>query len=133
MLSQQGLHGLVQSDRPFTVRSARIGPTSDRAFIADWSNLTVISQQGLHGMVQSDGVFFTDSGVPRTQKTKVNPPPLLFWSPEILLSKPGVGQNIAWHAAPADKTSTYLVSSFPIHSSSSLFSKSINSGMRFKP
>ena len=32
-----------------------------------------------------------------------------------LLYKPGVGQNIALHAAPADRTFTYLVCAFPIH------------------
>ena len=34
------------------------------------------------------------------------------------LSQPGVGQNIAFHVAPADRTSTYLVSTFPVHSTS---------------
>ena len=31
---------------------------------------------------------------------------------------PGVDQNIALRAAPADRTSTYLVSAFSIHASS---------------
>ena len=32
------------------------------------------------------------------------------------VSKPGTGQNIAGHAARADRTSTHLVSACPIHS-----------------
>ena len=36
----------------------------------------------------------------------------------LLLSKPGVSQNIALHAAPADRASTYFVSSFLIQSAS---------------
>ena len=35
------------------------------------------------------------------------------------LDKPGVGQNIALHAAPVDRASNYLVSAYPIHSTSS--------------
>ena len=38
---------------------------------------------------------------------------------KVIFSKPGVGQNIALHAVPADRISTYLVSAFPIHLSSS--------------
>ena len=36
------------------------------------------------------------------------------------LSKPGVGQNIALHDAPADRTSTCFVSAFQIHLTSFL-------------
>ena len=45
--------------------------------------------------------------------------PLVSGSPG--LSKvpvPGVSQDIALHAAPADRTSAYLVSAFPVHSNS---------------
>ena len=43
------------------------------------------------------------------------------------LSKPVVGLNIASHAVPAYRASTYLVSVFPAHSTS--FSPIVNSGM----
>ena len=47
------------------------------------------------------------------------------------LSKPGVCQNIALHAVPADRTSTYLVSAFVVHSTSFYYQTSliINSKM----
>ena len=40
-----------------------------------------------------------------------------------LFPKPGVGLDIALHAAPADRTSTALLSAFPIHSTSFLLPK----------
>ena len=40
------------------------------------------------------------------------------------LSKPGVHQNIALHAAPANLTSTYILSVFPIHSTDFFFTHS---------
>ena len=36
------------------------------------------------------------------------------------LSMPGVGRDIAWHAAPADRAFSCLVSALPIHSTSFL-------------
>ena len=35
-----------------------------------------------------------------------------------VLSKPVVGRNIGLHAVPADRASTYIVSTFPAHSTS---------------
>ena len=34
-----------------------------------------------------------------------------------LSCKPGVGQNIALHASPTARTSAFLISVFPVHSS----------------
>ena len=49
-----------------------------------------------------------------------------------LLSKPGVGQNIALHALPVDRTFTYLVSAFLFHRIYFIFPQTspiLNSGM----
>ena len=61
-------------------------------------------------------LLLSRGGVPRTQKLKS---PLVGAQgyKRFTLSKP-VGQHIDLHAAPADSASTYLVSAFPIHSTS---------------
>ena len=55
------------------------------------------------------------------------PPPIPKWEPRAIIgSFSEQVQNIALHAAPADKASTYLVSVFQIHSTS-LFDKRLRS------
>ena len=45
------------------------------------------------------------------------------------ISKPVVGQNIAFHAVPAYKASTDLVSAFPAHSGNFVFAKVLQTSM----
>ena len=59
-------------------------------------------------------------GVPRTQKLRTTLVGARSYR-RVPLTKPVVGQNVALRAVPADRTSAYLVSAFPNHSTSLFF------------
>ena len=88
---------------------------------AHWQQATKLLALRRFGLIWKDWDTFLSleqvswGGVPRTQKLR-SP----WWEPKccqrIPLSETRVGQSIALHAALADRTSTCLVSAFPIHS-----------------